>query len=208
MRSRLLFIIIGVVILLTACSDLTKEEVLEKMQHKVDHIETYQCRVEVEVFGNKGSQLYEMKQLYKEGGFRLETLSPKHLQGKIVIIKDNQAKIYHPAIEQSVIIDGFSQKQEQSMFLGDFLTWDFKETIKYEKITEQNQEYFILRKDIEQNCFYHDYMCLWIEKKTFFPKYIKVYDQENEIRVEITILDLEINKDIEDSLFIIKEEDR
>ena len=207
MRSRFLFIIMGVIILLTACNDLTKEEAIEKMQNKVDDIKTYQCRVEVEVFGNKGSQLYEMRQLYKEGAFRLETMSPKHLTGKIVIIKNGKAKIYHPTIKQSIIIDDFRQNYEETMFLGDFMDWNIQEFVEFEKITEKNQDYLILKKDIKQDCFYHDHLSLWIDKKTLLPRYMKIYDQKNRIRVEISIFDLEINKDIEEALFIIDEED-
>lgn len=203
MRSRLLLVIIGVIVLITGCSDLTKEEILVKSQEKINNINTYQCRVEVEVYGNKGSQLYEIMQAYKEGSFRLETKNPKHLEGKVVIIKDNRAKIYHPTIEQSTIIENFTQKREECMFLGDFLTWNFQENLEVTEITEQDQDYFVLKKDIAQGNFYHNKQCLWIEKKTLLPRYIKIYDKESNIRVEISIFDLEINKSLEDGLFTI-----
>jgi len=202
-RSRLLLVIIGAIVLITGCSDLTKEKVLVKTQEKINNIKTYQCRVEVEVFGNKGSQLYELKQAYKEGSFRIDTMSPKHLEGKIVIIKDNRAKIYHPNIEQNIIIDNFTQKREECIFLGDFLTWNFQEVLEVIKITEQDKDYFVLKEEIDQGNFYHNTQCLWIEKKTLLPRYIKIYDKEGNIRVDISIFDLEINKNLEDGLFTI-----
>lgn len=203
MRLKLLLVIVGTIVLITGCSNLTKEEVLVKTQEKLNNIKTYQCRVEVEVFGNKGSQLYEIRQSYKEGSFRLESLSPTHLEGKVVIIKDNRAKIYHPNIKQSTIIDNFTQKREECIFLGDFLTWNFQENMEVIETTEQDQDYIVLKKEIDQGNFYHNNQCLWIEKKTLLPRFIKIYDEEGNIRVEISIFDLEINKSIEDGLFTI-----
>ena len=203
MRSILLLVIIGVILIFTGCSDLTKEEVVEKAQDKIDNIKTYQCRVEVEIFGNRGSQIYEISQSYKEGSFRLETLSPKHLEGKIVIIEENRAKIHHPNIEQSITIENFIQNREESMFLGDFLAWNFQEVLEVREITHQGKDYFILSKEMDQGSFYHHTQCLWLEKKSIEPKYVKIYDDKGNLRIEISIFDLEINKNIDDGLFIL-----
>ncbi len=198
----LLFIIIGI-LLLTGCGsrDLTDEEILAKTQKKFNGINTYQCIVEVEVTGNKGSQIYKIKQLYKNGFYRLETLSPKSLKGKIVIIKNKKAKIYHPNIDQSIIIDDFTANHIEGLFLGDFLSWNFRKNIKIEESSTQDHQYLIVKKIINEQDYYHYQKSLWINKKTMLPEYIKVYDKGGNIRLELGIHNLIINEEIDDKLF-------
>ncbi len=201
MRSKILLVIIGITLLITSCSGLTKEKVIKKTQEKINNIKTYESRVEVEIIGNNGCQLYEIDQAYKEGSFRLETLSPSHLAGKVVIIKGNKAEIFHPSFDQTITIENFRQNREELMFLGDFISLNIQgvEEVKEESRNEQN--YYILDKNIEEGNFYHNKLSIWIEKKKFLPKYIEIFDKKGNIRVKINILDLKINHNIDDGLF-------
>lgn len=201
MRSKILLVIIGITLLITSCSGLTKEKVIKKTQEKINNIKTYESRVEVEIIGNNGCQLYEIDQAYKEGSFRLETLSPSHLAGKVVIIKGNKAEIFHPSFNQTITIENFRQNREELMFLGDFISLNIQgvEEVKEESRNEQN--YYILDKNIEEGNFYHNKLSIWIEKKKFLPKYIEIFDKKGNIRVKINILDLKINHNIDDGLF-------
>lgn len=202
MRSKILFVIIVITILITSCSGLTKEKIIEKTQKSINNIKTYQSRVEVEIFGNNGSQLYQIEQAYKEGAFRLETISPSHLAGKVVIIKDNRAKIYHPSFEQSIIIENFTQNREEFMFLGDFITWNIQGVDEVQEETREGQKYYVFTKEFdEEGNIYHHKLSVWVDKKIFLPKYIEIFDIKGNIRVKINILDLKVNHSIEDQLF-------
>lgn len=203
MKVKLLLFITMSILFLTGCSsrDLTNEEILAQVQEKFNEINTYQCIVEAEVIGNKGSQVYKIKQLYKNGFYRLETLSPKNLEGKIVIVKGKKAKIYHPNIDQSIIIDDFTANHIEGLFLGDFLSWNFQKSIKIEKNNIQGQQYFIVKKMIDAQDYYHYQKSLWINQKTMLPEHIKVYDKKGNIRLELSIHNLIINEEIDDKLF-------
>ncbi|SJZ81207.1 LolA family protein [Garciella nitratireducens] len=203
MKVKLLLFFVGIFLLLSGCSssDLTKEEVIERVQKKFGEVKTYQCIVEAEVIGNKGSQVYKIKEFYKNGCYRLETLSPKNLEGKTVVVKQNKAKIYHPSIHQSIIIDDFTTNHTEGLFLGDFLSWNFQESVEIEESNMNNQEYVIVKKVIDEQDYYHYQKSLWINKKNMLPKYIKVYDKEENIRLHLNLQNLMINEEIDDKLF-------
>lgn len=201
MKVKLLWVFLIAIIFLSGCQGLTKEEILAKTQRKFEEINTYQCRVDAEIIGNKGSQVYEMQQFYKEGTFRLETLSPKNLEGKVVIIQGSKGKIYHPNIDQSIVIEDFAKNESEEKFLGDFLLWDLQEGIKIEEGSVGEQEYLIVSKEADPKDYYHYRKGMWIDKETLLPKYIKIFDQKDNVRVELTISDLKINQDIDDELF-------
>lgn len=201
MKAKLLCFFLAAMIVLSGCQGLTKEEILAKTQKKFKEIHTYQCKVEAEVMSNRGSQVYEMKQFYKDEAFRLETLSPKNLEGKVVVIQENQGKIYHPNIDESIVIENFAKNENEEKFLGDFLLWDLQEKVKIEEGSVEKREYLIVSKQMNPKEYYHYRKSLWIDKETLLPKYIKIFDKEDNIRVELTISDLKINQDIDDELF-------
>lgn len=196
---------IGLFIFLTGCGNLTNEEIIEKTEKQLKEMKSYQCTLEIKVTGNKGSQEYEIKQFFQSpDSYRLETLSPKQLEGKTTIFQQGKAKIYHPHIDQSIIIENFEPKGEEVMFLGDFLKWDFDKETKIEEKVQGEQEYLVLTREIAKGSYYHHKQSLWIHKKDILPRYIKIYDQEGNPRIEITIKDFKIAPEFDKMLFEIE----
>ncbi len=204
MKARL-FLLLMIILVITGCNGQANEKILRGAKGKLDGISSYQYTAIVEVFGNKDSQKYEINHYYKNGKYRLESISPVHLKGKIVIIDDQQTTIYHPNIHQRIVLEDIHKDPYEGMFLGDFINWEFQANMEYSEEKEGDREYLVVIKDISQRKDYHHKQSMWIDKDSKLPQYIEIYDKEGQIRVHITIKDLIINGDIRDELFELNE---
>lgn len=205
MKMRNLFLCICIVLLITGCSPKSEEELFYESQRMLNKIESYQCDVEITSIGNKGQQKYMMRQWFKKPDkYRLEVMYPDNLKGKITIFDGKKAWMYHPAIEQTWIMDGFFNSQEQNLFLGYFIeNYVNSETAQIQRKKIDNAEYLVIVTEIPGNHAYFSKEWLWMDIETKKPILLQIFDRQDDLRIEVKYTEFEYNPEIEDDLFTL-----
>lgn len=101
--------------------EFTKEELYEEFQKNISSMKSYTCKAEVKVFGNKSAQDYKFIHTYnKPDNYKIEILSPEHLQGKFIEYNKDKITVTNPNINDKVELSN-SGENDQYLFIGDFI---------------------------------------------------------------------------------------
>ncbi|KRQ87131.1 Outer-membrane lipoprotein carrier protein [Caloramator mitchellensis] len=197
MKYRLLIVLLLVLIL--GCSKKTE---YDNAKAKLEKLKSYEALVEVDIYGNKGVSHYKTQQFFMEPNLiRIETISPSFLKGKILIFDGNKYYIFHPIINQKYSIEKVKD-DDAFIFMGIidkriFLTQDAK--YSYKKIDEK--EYISIKVNLEESSPYRKYAEIYVDKETLLPKILVLYDDKENLRVNINFTEFKYNKAIDDKLF-------
>lgn len=206
MKNKLSIPILIIVLLLAGCSEKTDEEIFYDAQKKIVSIETYICTADITVYGNKSPQEYTVKQWFKAPDkCRIEIQGPDSIKGKTTIYNGKRAWISNPQIGQEWLMEKFSASMEQKMFLGYFIN-NFlnteNPTIKRKSI--KDKDYIIMETEIPGNHPYFNKEKLWFDMKEYYPYRLKVFDVEDNPRIDVKFLNFSYNESIDDKVFNIR----
>ncbi|WP_053955314.1 LolA family protein [Inediibacterium massiliense] len=206
MRIKKIGLWILIVCLLGGCSPKTKEDLLYDVQKKLNQINSYTCKAEIEIHGNKDMQKYIVKQWFqKPNKYKLETIYPDTLKGKVTLFDGKRAWVYHPLIEQTFILDDFSKSDEQNMFLGYFIkNYLESENVQIDKKRKEHKDYLVITTEIPGNYAYFHKQILWINIEKKEPFLLEVYDSSDHIRMRVKYDGFEYNPTIENDFFKIR----
>lgn len=207
MKNRIwrLVLIFLLMALAGGCTEKSDKKIFYETQQTLNKIDSYYCEVEIISKGNKNPQEYVMKQWFqKPDKYKLEVLKPDDIKGKITISDGTKAWIYHPAIEQTWIMQNFVNSEEQNMFLGYFI----KNCLESEAVEMSNkkidgEQFLIVTTDIPGNHAYFNKEVLYYNVKTRKPHLLQVYDVKDQLRIEIKYKNFEYNPKLGVELFQI-----
>ncbi len=189
------------------CSPKSDQELYYEVQKKVNKIDSYHSKVEITSVGNKGAQVYTMNQWFKKPDkYKIEIILPENLKGKTTVSDGNKAWIYNPNIEQTCIMENFTNSEEQNSFLGYFLKnlLNSENVDLLSKVIDED-EYLIISTDIPGNHAYYNKEELYVNIDNMKPYLLKVYDAKDQLRIEVKYIEFEYNPTLENSVFQISE---
>lgn len=196
--------------MITLCACGQKEdgtEIYTKIYEKYKDIQSYQCKMTMNVTSNKTVRNYTLQQYYKTPDkYKVEFMEPEEIKGMTMVYKDQGITTIHPAIQGKFTLSDFTLMNEPSyMFLPDFFKTYYKseETSVTVAKTEDSRN-TILKTEIPGNNSYRFNQGLWIDNETLLPKKMEVYDAENKPVLSITYHEIEFNREIKDEIFDIE----
>lgn len=194
------------ILLIVGCSPKTEQDLFYEAQKKLNKMESYACQVAITSIGNKSPQKYIMKQWFKKPNkYKLEVVYPENLKGKITISNGNKAWIYHPSIEQTWIMENFSNSKEQNLFLGYFLKNCLNaENVKIYTEALENEKYLVINTEIPGNHVYFNTERLWIHQNRMDPFLLQIFDAKGKMRIEVKYEKFQYNPKIQDDFFQLK----
>lgn len=197
MKYRILLLLLFV--LLVGCS---KKDEFEDIKSRLEKLRSYEALVEVDIYGNKGVSHYKTKQFYCEPNFvRIETISPSYLKGKTLIFDGNKYFIFHPIINQKYSIEKIKD-EDAVIFMGIigkriFLSQDAKYLSK--KIDDK--EYITIKVNLDEATPYRKYAEIYFDEIELLPKILVLYDDKENLRVNINFVEFKYNKALDEKLF-------
>ncbi|MGF7058086.1 LolA family protein [Brassicibacter mesophilus] len=200
----LFFIII--VFLIQGCSKPTDEEIYYEMQKTISNIESYRCIADVKVIGNKAPSSYKAKHIFTNPNkYVIEILEPEENKGNITLYDGNQAWMYSSHVGESFLLKDYQQAKEEYLFIGyflrNFITTE-KAQVSFDKI--EDKEFIVLTTEIPGNHKYRKYEKLWINKLGFIPYKLVVFDNNNNVSVEVIYSEFKYDVDLPDDQFNIR----
>ncbi len=208
MRWGRIIIVLGLLLTIIGCSskkDQTDQDIFYECQKILNKIETYSCEVEITCMGNKKPKKYLMKQWFKKPNkYKLQVISPENLKGKTTISNGEKAWICHPAINQTWIMQNFTNSEEQNMFLGYFI----KNCLSSEKMDMHkkkigSKKYLVIDTSIPGNHVYFNQEKLWIDTENMQPFLLQVFDGEGKMRIEVRYNQFQYNPKLKEEMFCL-----
>jgi outer membrane lipoprotein-sorting protein len=198
--------IIPIVILLVSCKEPTDEELFYEVQKTFNRMDSYSTMADIIIYGNKSKKNYKIKHLFKKPNrYVLEIIEPMESKGCITIYDGNQTWLYHPNINQAVLIKNTNSPIEEKMFIGYFLEILFtSEEISISSEILDSSNYLTIAARIPGNNRYRYREKLWINKKDFSPYKLVIYDKENKVTVEVYYTNFTYNANVKDEDFTIE----
>lgn len=169
----------------------TKEEVYQDFQKKISTMSSYTCKVQVEAIGNKTEHKYEYIHTYnKPDYYKVEVLSPKHLEGKTMEYKDNKIIVKNPDINDTVELTNAGQNK-QYLFIGDFIQNYLQNEELNMKLTNSS---LTLEVSIPGDSEYFNKQILYIDLKTKQPEKMEILDIKGSPKFIVTYNEFEWKK--------------
>lgn len=203
----LLFLIIILIFTYGCSSPIEKEEdVFYEAQKYFNKMETYRCIADVRVKGNKDTESYKSKHVFKKPDkYVIEFLEPSENQGNIVLFDGKQAWLYNKQINESFILKDFEQKADRNLFVGHFLKNVLtNEEVKMNFDEIDGKKYLVLETEIPGNNKYRNKEKIWIDRDNYQPHKLNVLDINGEVSIEVTYTEFKANVKVNDEDFNIK----
>lgn len=208
MRHLALLIIAVILIFTYGCSKPVEkeEDVFYEVQKFFNKMETYRCIADVTVKGNKDTETYKSKHVFKKPDkYVIEILEPSENEGNIVIYDGKQAWLYNKQIDESFIIKDLEQGIDKTLFVGYFLRNVLSnESVDMSFDEIMGKKYLVLETEIPGNNKYRYREKLWIDRNNYYPYKLNILSRDGEVTVEVIYTDFKANIKLTDEDFNIK----
>lgn len=156
------------------------------------NISSYEALVEIEVYSNKNSNKYLIKQKYeKPNKFSQEVLEPNSMKGLTIISDGKNTILENKRFELKKIYENFKGNSSNLGLIG-FIN-EYKEGTENE--VEETEEEIIMKTKITKNQnIYQTYQNLYISKSTNLPTKMEVLDINKNTTVYILYNEIKVNK--------------
>lgn len=206
MKRFKLFFLVVILFFTSSCSKPTEENVFYEVQKYFNKIETYRCIVDVTVTGNKDTETYKAKHIFKKPNkYVIEILEPLENKGNITLYDGKQAWLYNKQVDESFIIKDLEQSLDKSLFVGYFLrsiSTNERISMYFEEI--EDKKYLVLEADIPGNNKHRSMEKLWIDSANYQPYKLVIYKDNGEIFTKVDYSEFKANVKIYDEDFNIK----
>lgn len=193
-RSFFIFFLIMIIFVVITYKILNSGNNINKSDdNDILNIKSYEAIVEVEVYSNKNTNKYILKQEYSEPNiFKQEVLEPENIKGLTTTFNGEQLVIENKTLSLRKTYDNYSYIYGNSLSLISFIE-EYKETDE-KKEEEQDEEKVITIKLKESTNKYEKYKKIYINKETNLPTKMEILDINQNRTVYILYKEIEINK--------------
>lgn len=208
MKHFALLFIVVILVFTCGCSKPTEkeEDVFYEVQKFFNNMETYRCIADVTVKGNKDTETYKSKHVFKKPDkYVVEILEPSENEGNIVVYDGKQAWLYNKQIDESFIIKDLEQGIDKTLFVGYFL----KNILSNENLDMsfdeiKGKKYLVLETEIPGNNKYRYKEKLWIDRSNYYPYKLNILSKDGEVTVEVIYTEFKANVKLTDEDFNVK----
>ena len=202
MKRIICAVIIMMCFLFTACGK-GEQSVMEKIQKRLNEMETYRCTATLTRITNKGESKYGIEQFYKNSGeYKLVITSPDKLKGNYTVCDGEKICQFSASAGGKVIADAPESQARNELFLGSFIKNYFQsEEVSIDVSVMDESRCTVLEAVIPGNNKYTSTEKLWIDNDTLDPVRLTIYDTDGKERYIIDYDKFEYNCDIEEGTF-------
>lgn len=209
MRKRVnLFMLIAVslMIVLAACGEKSQENVLSKLEDKLEAMDGYKAKAGMTMLTGKESQNYVIDILHKkEDYYRVALSSERDEENNQVILKnDDGVFVLTPALDKSFKFQADWPENSSQPYLYQSLVNDIKED-KEATFTSTDSHYIFHVKTNYQSNNNLPTQEISFDKKDFTPVLVQVFDKDQEVLVEVKFSEFEINANTKTEDFNVEE---
>ena len=205
----LVAVVMGVVF--TGCvEDLPPAQIAKKMQEKQDSIEDITMTMSYSNLYNFGEDtITEIEYIGKKPNMmRMEYILPAEMAGQVMVLDGKTLWMYYPAENQVITVEVPEIYQpfetDPIEFIEEVLN-NSETSLLGSEIIDGRSAYVIemIPKETGEH-FFHEETIFWVDKVTWMPLRIEMYDNESKLVNTMEYKNVEINTGVPDSVFEFK----
>lgn len=176
------------------------------IQQNIMDMDSYEADITVKYLSNKGENEYILNQtIKKDGKYILHTMSPKDVEGNIILFDGDIVWQYNPRLDSKISVGDKDKLVRKQLSIFAFLENHLKSNdVSVQTANTKDGVYTILEAIIPGDNKYISSEKLWINNETKTPEKLIIYDADGKERVFITYRNFKYNPKIEDSIFNIE----
>ena len=160
-------------------------------KNNILNISSYEAIAQIEVYSNKNTNKYKLKQQYIEPNiFKQEILEPENFKGLTTTFDGTNLVIENNSLNLKTLYENYNCFQGNSLSLIRFIE-QFKE--KQDVKIEETDEEVIIEINLDETNKYNAYKKLYINKKSNLPTKMEILDVNQNIMVYILYTEIRIN---------------
>jgi len=203
--KKIVFTVMALACLLFTSCGRTEQSVMEKIQKRLNDMESYRCTATLTRITNKGENTYGIEQYYKMSGeYKLIITSPDKLKGNYTVYDGESVCQFSASAGGKVVADAPESQARNELFLGSFIkNYLQSEEVSVDVAVMDESRCTVLEAVIPGNNKYTSTEKLWIDNETLDPVRLAIYDLDGKERYIIDYDTFEYNCAFEEGTFYI-----
>lgn len=192
----------GFVFLLAACGDKSQEDVVKKLEEKIDGMDGYKTTAEMTMNTGKEEDSFGIDVLHKKKDFyRVSLTNKEDKKGNQVILKNEEGVfVLTPALDKSFKFQSDWPENSSQPYLYKSLVSDVMQDEDASFKTTDSEYIFQTKTNYKSNNNL-PYQEIHFDKKTYTPTKVNVLDKDEEAVVEVTFSDFDMEPSFEEGDF-------
>ena len=163
---------------------------IQEIEQYILNVTSYKAKIKVTVISNKNTNFYEFEQEVKSGSYSKQlALLPESLAGMEIIYENGIITVKNIQYNLSKVYENYPYVTTNSLFLTSFI--EGYRNAEDKEIKEEDGK--IQMTYMPKLNKYNNKQILYIDKASLKPKNLKIYDVNNELKVDIIYNEIELN---------------
>lgn len=162
---------------------------IKEIEEYMLNINSYKAKIKVTVKSNKNVNFYELEQEVRVNKTKQIATSPEDLKGIEITYENGTLQIKNTQYNLSKIYNNYPYIADNDLFLTSFIE-EYRQA-KNKEIKEENNKIKMSFKSEESK--YDNNKILYINKSTLKPENLKIFDINNDCKVDIVYNEIEFN---------------
>lgn len=199
-------LLIGMVLLLSACGEKSHEDVVKKLDEKLDELDGYKVEADMVMKTGQEDQTYGIDVWHKKDDmYRVALTNTEDEKGNQIILKNEDGVfVLTPALDKSFKFQTDWPHNSSQPYLFQSLVNDIKEDEEAEFQTTDDHYVFKTTTNYQSNNNL-PFQEIYIDKKEFTPTQVKVMDKDKQALVEVNFSEFNIDPSFEEKDFVLEE---
>jgi outer membrane lipoprotein-sorting protein len=199
----------GITLMLSACGEKSQEDVVAKLEEKLETMDGYKAKAEMKMNTGQEDQEYELDVWHKKKDFyRVALTSQKDEKGSQVILKNKEGVfVLTPALDKSFKFQTDWPENSSQPYLFQSLIKDIKEDPEAEFEATDTHYIFKTQTNYQSNNNL-PFQEIHLDKKTFTPDFVKVLDKDKKALVEVQFSEFDTKPSFKKDDFMLKNTDK
>lgn len=193
--------VILIVILMISFSG-CKKDINNEINKIYRDLQSYTAKVNVTVVGNKGTEEYEMFQIFSGGRYRVEITKPERMKGTVVVLSDDEMWLQGAGEPAIYMKKGFSEEERDYMFIRDFLDEYYSGESLPTLISDENGRIMMNLQSNGKNERRFN-QCLWIDERSKLPVCLVTCEKNGEEVIRVEYINFDYKAEIDESVFVL-----
>lgn len=199
-------VLIGMVIFLSACGEKSQEDVVKKLDEKLNDMDGYKVEADMNMNTGQEEQTYEIDVWYKKDDlYRVALSNEEDEKGNQIILKnDDGVFVLTPALNKSFKFQTEWPENSSQPYLLQSIIKDIKSDEEAEFEANETHYVFTTKTNYQSNNNL-PYQEIHIDKKDYTPTLVKVLDKDKQALVEVSFSDFTTDPSFEEKDFVLDE---
>ncbi|ASN07089.1 LolA family protein [Virgibacillus necropolis] len=193
---------IGLVLLLSACGEKSQEDVVQKLDEKLEDMDGYKATAEMKMDTGQESQMFNIDIWHKKKDlYRVKLTNDQDEKGSQVILKNKEGVfVLTPSLNKSFKFQSEWPENGSQPYLYKSLINDIKKDSDSE-FSSTDSHYVFKTKTNYQSNNNLPFQEIYFDKKTYAPVLVKVMDKDKKAVVEVKFTDFKTDPSFKEDDF-------